>query len=52
MDLASYGSPSLRQKIRDLVRLTDDGFELDLSYFSYFLERTRRYSPKLVELRC
>jgi carbamoyltransferase len=51
MGLASYGSPSpYEQKIRDLVRLTDDGFELDLSYFSYFLERTRRYSPKLVEL--
>ncbi|MFT7625587.1 MAG: carbamoyltransferase [Myxococcota bacterium] len=51
MGLASYGQDSeYVQKIRGLVELTADGFELDLSYFSYFLERTRRYQPKLQEL--
>jgi carbamoyltransferase len=50
MGLASYGDRSLYDKMRPLVRLTDDGFELDLSYFSFTMERTRRFSPRLVEL--
>ncbi len=51
MGLASYGQPSsYEDKIRQLVQLTETGFELDLSYFSFFLERTRRYSPKLTTL--
>ena len=50
MGLASYGDRSFYDKVSRLVRLTDDGFELDLTYFSYMLERTTRYSPKLVEL--
>jgi len=49
--LDSYGADSKYTKlIGDLIKLTEDGFELDLSYFSFFLERTRRYQPKLVEL--
>jgi carbamoyltransferase len=50
MGLASYGQPTYADALRGLVELTDDGFRLDLSYFSYFLERDRRYSPRLVEL--
>ena len=51
MGLASYGDASrFAPTIRDLVHLTDDGFELDLSYFSFFLNRRRRYSHKLVDL--
>jgi len=50
MGLASYGDRSLYDEMKQLVRLTEDGFELDLSYFSYMMERTRRFSHKLVEL--
>ena len=50
MGLASYGKPTFAPALRELVELTDDGFRLDLSYFSYFIERPRRYSPRLVAL--
>lgn len=51
MGLASYGDPeAFYEPIRAMVTLTDDGFELDLSYFSYYLHRTRRYTDKLVRL--
>ena len=50
MGLASYGDDSLYEKVAGLVRLTEDGFELDLTYFNYMLERTTRYSHKLVDL--
>ncbi len=50
MGLASYGEPSYLDAFRRFVTLTDEGFELDLSYFSFFLERRRRYSEKLVAL--
>ncbi|MGM0575663.1 MAG: carbamoyltransferase family protein [Myxococcota bacterium] len=50
MGLASYGAPTFYDAIRRMVTLTDDGFELDLSYFSYFLHRRRRYSDKLTAL--
>jgi len=50
MGLASYGEPSFYDAVRELVRLTDDGFELDLSYFSFYLHRRRRYAAKLVDL--
>jgi carbamoyltransferase len=50
MGLASYGEASYYQAIRDLVTLTDDGFELDLSYFEYTMNRPRRYSQKLIKL--
>jgi carbamoyltransferase len=48
MGLASYGKPVYYDTIRSMVELTDAGFELDLSYFSYFLPRRRRYTAKLV----
>ena len=50
MGLASYGNDCLYDKIAPLVKLTDKGFELDLTYFNSGLERTARYSAKLVEL--
>ncbi len=51
MGLASYGRPTpYVDAIKQLIHLTDDGFELDLSYFSYFVERRRRYTPKLLAL--
>lgn len=50
MGLASYGDRSLYDQVASVVTLTEGGFELDLSYFSYFLDRTTRYSPKLVQL--
>lgn len=50
MGLASYGDPIYADALRPLIRLHDAGFELDLSYFSYFLPRRRRYTEKLVHL--
>jgi len=50
MGLASYGTPVHEEQMRRMVTLTDDGFELDLSYFSYYLHRPRRFSEKLVRL--
>jgi carbamoyltransferase len=50
MGLASYGDRSLYEALRPLVRLTEDGFELDMTYFNYTLDRTARYSHKLIEL--
>jgi len=50
MGLASYGEPSYYDAIRDMITFTDEGFELDLSYFEYTLNRPRRYSQKLVNL--
>lgn len=50
MGLASYGQPVYADECRKMLRLTPDGFELDLSYFHFYLERPRRYSPKLVEV--
>ena len=55
MALASYGTPGtdLHEKVRAMVELRDDGgFELDLSYFTYYLHDNLRpflYSPKLEE---
>lgn len=50
MGLASYGRPTYYEALRALVTLTAEGFELDLSYFAYMLNRRRRYSDKLVKL--
>ncbi len=48
MGLASYGEPVYADEFRKMLRLTPGGFELDLSYFQFFVERPLRYSPKLV----
>jgi len=50
MGLASYGQPERYEEIRKLLTLNQNGFEIDLSYFSFFLERERRYTKKLVDL--
>jgi carbamoyltransferase len=51
MGLSSYGRRTeYYDKLRGLVKLTDQGFELDLNYFSYNMERSRRYTRKLVDL--
>lgn len=50
MGLASYGKPLYYEQIRKLVTLTERGFELDLSYFSFFVPRRRRFTQKLVDL--
>ena len=50
MGLASYGEPRYLPEFRKMVKLLPQGkFELDLSYFSYYLERPRRYTSKLCE---
>lgn len=50
MGLASYGRPRYADEVRRMLRLTDDGYELDLSYFSFYLERPTRYSDRLVQV--
>jgi carbamoyltransferase len=50
MGLASYGEPRYLPEFRKMLRLLPGGrFELDLSYFSYYLERPRRYTAKFLE---
>lgn len=48
MGLASYGKPKYMDEFNRMCRLTDDGYELDLSWFSFFAERPVRYSEKFV----
>ncbi len=50
MGLASYGEPKYADLVRKLFFPTSDGFELDLSYFCFFLPRPRRFTQKLVDL--
>jgi carbamoyltransferase len=50
MGLASYGAPRFASELRRLIHLHDEGFELDLSYFSFFLPRRRRTTDKLHRL--
>ncbi len=50
MGLASYGRPRYADEVRRMLRVSDDGYELDLSYFSFYLERPTRYSDRLVEV--
>lgn len=49
MGLASYGSDAVISDMRELFELTADGFRVDLSYFSYFVERGRRFSQRLID---
>ncbi len=51
MGLASYGKHSeAAGAIKKMVKLTAEGFELDLSYFEFFHDRPARYAQKLVDL--
>ena len=48
MGLAAYGEPTYADFFRQVLRLTRDGFELDLSYFDFYLERPARFSSRMV----
>jgi len=48
MALAAYGKPTYYDRLRQLVRFDDGSVEVDLSYFSYYMERKRRYTEKFV----
>ncbi|MBI5524768.1 MAG: carbamoyltransferase [Deltaproteobacteria bacterium] len=41
MGLAAYGTPALVERFRRLVRLTPDGFDLDLDFFNFPHRPTR-----------
>ena len=49
MGASAYGDPDrFDGRLRDLVRLKDDGFELDLLYFNHYqFPRTSRYTDRL-----
>ena len=48
MGLASYGKPVYMDEFHKMCRLTDDGYELDLTWFQFFAERPTRYSDKFI----
>jgi carbamoyltransferase len=48
MGLAAYGKPRHADAMRELLRLTEDGFEIDLRAFSYYVEREHRYGDAIV----
>ena len=50
MALAAYGDPSYCEKFKDIVQLRPNGrIEIDQSFFSYTMERPRRYSAKFTD---
>jgi carbamoyltransferase len=51
MGLAGYGRPTMVDKVRRLIRRTQDGaFALDLDYFEFHTTAKRSYSARFVEL--
>ena len=51
MGLASYGRPTMADKVRKLIQRTPDGaFVLNLDYFEYQTTSERSYSSRFVEL--
>ena len=51
MGLASYGRPTMVDKVRKLIQRTPDGaFVLNLDYFEYQTTSERSYSSRFVEL--
>jgi carbamoyltransferase len=51
MGLAGYGRPTMVDKVRRLIRRTQDGaFVLDLDYFEFHTTARRSYSARFVEL--
>ena len=51
MGLASYGRPTMVDRVRRLIRRTPDGaFTLDLDYFEFQATAERSYSSRFVEL--
>jgi carbamoyltransferase len=51
MGLASYGKPTMIEKVRQVIQPTPDGaFALDLDYFEYHTTTKRSFSSKFIEL--
>jgi carbamoyltransferase len=51
MGMAPFGTPRYADKVRKLIRVSDDGsFQLDMSYFSFHHSSTDTYNQKFVEL--
>jgi carbamoyltransferase len=51
MGLASYGRPTMVDKVRKVIRRTSDGaFSLDLDYFEYHTTTRRSYSDRFIDL--
>lgn len=50
MGLASYGAPIYKDDLARVLKIQKGGFELDLSYFRYYMDSPRRYSDKLLAL--
>jgi carbamoyltransferase len=51
MGLASYGRPTMADKVRKLICRTPDGaFRLDLDYFDFHTTAQRSYSSKFLDL--
>ncbi len=51
MGMAPYGQPRYVDKVRQVIKVADDGsFALDMSYFTFHVSATKTYSRKLVDL--
>jgi len=51
MGLASYGTPSLVDRVQRVIHRTPDGaFELDLDYFDFHTTSKRSYSQRFIDL--
>ncbi len=48
MGLASYGKTRYREVFEQMLRPSPDGFEVDLSFFSYMMDARTRYTDRLV----
>ncbi len=51
MGMAPYGTPRYADRVREVVRVADDGaLELNLDYFAFHRSHTRSFSDKFVKL--
>src|SRR5437588_1259350 len=51
MGLAGYGKPTMVDKVRKVIRRTEDGaFALDLDYFEFHSTAARSYSSRFIDL--
>jgi len=51
MALAGMGNPKIhRARFEQILRTTDDGFEVDLSYFRYYMRGRHRFSDQFVRV--
>lgn len=49
MGLAAYGRPHYYDDLREIVQVSDWGFEVDVSYLPYHLGKRRYFSKKFVD---